>query len=128
MESQIPESVARFIAQNIGSLEQLEILLLLASVPEQEWSIEAVYNIVRSSPSSVAERLEELRQRGLLFASETKPTTYRFAPKPMEAAQIVEALAHEYKERRVKVVELVYAPRAEPLKTFADAFKFRKEP
>ena len=128
MESQIPESVARFIAQNIGSLEQLEILLLISSVPEQEWSIEAVYNIIRSSPQSVAERLEELRQRGLLSGSETKPVAYRFTPRPPEVAQVVEALAHEYKERRVKIVELIYSPRAEPLKTFADAFKFRKEP
>jgi len=127
MESQIPEPVARFIASHIGSLEQLEILLLLAADPKHDWSIDAVYNVIRSSPSSVSERLEELRLRGLLSVSGAKSATFRFDPKSPELLPIVDALAHEYKERRVRIVELIYSPRAEPLKTFADAFKLRKD-
>jgi hypothetical protein len=129
MESRIPDNVARFLALHIRSLEQLEILMLVWSHPEQDWTAESVYNIVRSSRSSVGERLEELHGQGLLSLNRSStPISYRFAPNPPELVEIVAALAHEYKERRVKVVEIIYAPRTEPLKGFADAFKLRKEP
>jgi len=127
MEGAIPESVARLIAVHIRSLEQLEILLLLAGKPEQWWSIDAVYDVVRSSRGSVAERLDELRLQGVLAQADGK-MEYRYWPQSPELADAVQSLSHLYKERRVKIVEMIYAPPpAEPLKGFADAFKFKKE-
>jgi len=126
MEGPIPEPVVRLIATHIGTLEQLEILLLLAGRPQQAWSVDAVYKVIRSSRSSVAERLEELRLQGLLaFAEEKKE--FRFQPQSPEIGTAVELLAQSYKERRVKIVEMIYSPPAEPLKGFADAFKFKKD-
>lgn len=126
MEGPIPDSVARFLAAHVRSLEQLEILLLLAGQPAKEWSEGEVYDVIRSSHGSVRERLVELRNQGLLLAGSSS-TGFRFAPPSAEIAATVEALAQLYKERRVKIVEMIYAPPAEPLKGFADAFKFKKE-
>ena len=126
MESQIPEIVARFIAANIRSLEQLEILLLVASRVQEEWDAESVNNQIRSSTASVAERLEELTRLNLLHRSDGP--RYRFNASSTDLAAI-EALAREYKDRRVKIVELIYSqPQpTDPVRGFADAFKFRKD-
>jgi hypothetical protein len=126
MEGPIPDSVARFLAAHVRSLEQLEILLLLAGQPSKEWSGDEVYDVIRSSQGSVRERLGELRNQGLLLAN-SHGTAFRFAPSSVEIAATVESLAQLYKERRVKIVEMIYAPPAEPLKGFADAFRFKKE-
>ncbi|HTD65305.1 MAG TPA: hypothetical protein VK846_02090 [Candidatus Limnocylindria bacterium] len=126
----MPESVVRFIASHIRSLEQLEVLLLLSAQPHRDWTAADVYNVVRSSEASIFERLDELRMSGLLSSVESGGSvakTYRFAPSSPELAAVTDLLAHEHKERRVKIVELIYSPQAEPLKGFADAFKFKKD-
>ncbi len=127
MESHVPESVVRFIASFIHSLEQLEILLLLAAPPSREWTVNEVYKVVRSSEGSVAERLKDMKACGLLVSNSSSDPTYRFMPKNPDLARCTELLAHEYKERRVKIVELIYAPKVEPLKGFADAFRFKRD-
>jgi hypothetical protein len=125
MEGPIPDSVARLIAAQIRSLEQLETLLLLAGNPQKEWSAEEVYSVIRSSRGSVAERLEELRWQGLL--SVAADARYRYAPQVPETAAAIELLALLYKERRVKIVEMIYSQPSDPLRGFADAFKFKKD-
>lgn len=127
MEGPIPESVARLIAVHIRSLEQLEILLLLAGQPEHRWSVDTVYSVIRSSRLSVAERLEELRLQGLLVFADGDKREFCFHPQAQEVSSAVKLLAQFYKERRVKIVEMIYSLPAEPLKGFADAFKFKKE-
>jgi hypothetical protein len=125
METPIPEPVARFLAVHVRTLEQLEILLLLASQPERAWSVDAVYDVIRSSRSSAAERLDELRLQGLLSVSEAG--MYRYQPQVPEIAAVVETLAQLYKQRRVKIVELIYSQPTDPLQHFAEAFKFKKD-
>jgi hypothetical protein len=127
MEGPIPESVARLIAVHIRSLEQLEILLLLANKPEQAWTVDGVYDVIRSSRASVAERLEELRLQGLLVFAGEPQRDFKYRPQSPELDDAVHALGQLYKERRVKIVEMIYAAPAEPLKGFADAFKFKKD-
>jgi hypothetical protein len=127
MEGPIPESVVRLIAVHIRSLEQLEVLLLLADHPDQVWNTDAVYNVIRSSRSSVAERLEELRLQGLLAFANANQREFRYQPSSPAISQAVQSLGQCYKERRVKIVEMIYTPPAEPLKGFADAFKFKKD-
>lgn len=126
MEGRIPEPVVHLIATHIRTLEQLEILLLLAGRPQQAWTIDGVYDVIRSSRSSVAERLEELRLQGLVAVAGAK-REFRFQPQSPEIGTAVELLARSYKERRVKIIEMIYSPPAEPLKGFADAFKFIKD-
>jgi hypothetical protein len=125
MEAPIPESVARFLAAHVRSLEQLEILLLLAASPERVWTADSVNAVVRSSAASAAERLAELRALGLLAVDDSK--AYRYAPPNRDVSAAVEELAHFYKERRVKIVEMIYAPPSDPVRGFADAFKLKKE-
>ncbi|MGV3533595.1 MAG: hypothetical protein ACO1QR_14605 [Chthoniobacteraceae bacterium] len=121
----IPTQVREFLRQHIQSVEQLEILLLVAASPEREWSIGAVYEVIRSSERSVTTRLEEFTAKGFLVCSPGPPATYRYAPKNEMLRSGVTETAKVYLERRVRVVEAIFSPDLDPLQGFADAFKFR---
>jgi hypothetical protein len=54
----IPEDVYRFLYQNIESVEQLELLMLLFQAPERGWSPVQVAEALASHRSSVSRRLE----------------------------------------------------------------------
>ena len=92
MEASITEEVRRFIATHITSLEQLEVLLLVSALPDREWSADAVYQVVKTNPALVTQRLEEFAQRGMMIRS-GEPPIYRYAPNS-DAAYSFCSLAH----------------------------------
>jgi hypothetical protein len=57
-ESAFSKELDAFIAAEMKSLEQLEILLLLSGNPHKFWSASTVYEVIKSSPVSVAARLQ----------------------------------------------------------------------
>lgn len=128
MEVSIPEEVRQFVGKNIRSLDQLEVLLLVGALPDREWSVESVYNVVRSSPSVVQERLESLVAAGIL-ARNGEPPVYRYQPRTEELSRAISALSATYKLSRHKIVELIYAPSKpdDPLTSFTEAFRFKRK-
>lgn len=121
----IPTQVRQFLGQYIKSVEQLEILLLLANSPQKEWTAAGVYAVIRSSERSVAARLEEFKEQGFFENKPGPPATYRYAPKNEMLRSGVAETAKLYQERRVRVVEAIFSPDIDPIQGFADAFKFR---
>ena len=71
-ETGFSTELEEFIAAEIQSLEQLEILLLLSGNPHRWWTSQSVYEVVKSSLASVEDRLNEMAGRGLL-KRETTP-------------------------------------------------------
>lgn len=124
-EEDIPKEVVEFVSEHIASMEQLEVLLLLSSHPEKEWAVEAVFSQIQSSPASVAQRLQEFCDRG--FFIQPSPQLFRYSPKTPNLSNTVQALAKAYKERRVKIIELIYRKPVDDVQSFADAFKLRKD-
>jgi hypothetical protein len=106
-------------------MEQLEVLLLLSSQPEKEWTAEAVFSEIQSSPASVAQRLQEFCDKGFLI--QPSPNFFRYSPKTVALFNTVRTLAAAYKEKRVKVIELIYRKPVDDVQSFADAFKIRKD-
>jgi len=121
----ISTQVREFLRQYIQSVEQLEILLLLAGTPNREWTLGAVYEVIRSSERSVATRLDEFTEKGFLACTPGPPATYRYTPKNEMLRSGVTETAKVYQERRVRVVEAIFSPDLDPIQGFADAFKFR---
>jgi hypothetical protein len=118
----------KFIAAEIQSLEQLEILLLLSGNPHRWWTAESVYEVVKSSLPSVKDRLREMLTRGLLRQEAGHSgTRYQFAPDNPELWKIVSDLREAYKERSVKVVQAIYSKPPDAVQEFARAFRVRKE-
>lgn len=126
-ETGFSEELKQFIATEIQSLEQLEILLLLSGNPHRWWTATSVYEVIKSSRASVEERLSELAQRGLLKAEGDRDRSYQFAPHSDHLWQAVSQLRDAYKERPVKVVQAIYSKPRDGVQEFARAFQIRKD-
>jgi hypothetical protein len=117
------------LKEQVRSIEQLEILLLLRESPERKWTGDDVYRTVRSSERSVAQTLEELSRRGLLIMNpQASPPDFQFGPQSETLKQTIDRLAHLYAERRVRIVEAIYSERISAVDEFAKAFRLRKDP
>lgn len=124
-KDEIQEDVRKLIAEHIVSVEQLEVLLLLRSRPDETWTAERVSETVRTSPRSAEKRLSDLARRSL--AEEAPDGGYRYAASG-RFARAVGALAEAYAERRYTVIELIFSKPIENLRVYSDAFLFRKDP
>jgi hypothetical protein len=127
-EREIPDEVRRFIAERIDSAELLEALLLIHSDQQREWSPEDVAGSIYTVPASATRRLEQLVEQGLAASNGTGNPRYRWSPADAALARQVDALAAAYRSDRVAVINLIYARPADPLRSFADAFRLRRDP
>lgn len=123
----LPAPVKQLLARNIQSVEQLEVLLLLRGQPQRAWTAAEVFDVIRSSQSSIASRLQAFTAQGFLVEEKGAPATYRFAPKDQNLQAAVDQTATVYQTWRVRVIEAIFAPEADPVQSFADAFKLRKD-
>ena len=125
MAEQLPSTVREFLARYIRSVEQLEVLLLVQDQPNRSWSAGDVYSVIRSSEGSIAARLEAFAKEG--FLAHENDGRYRYAPQNTDLRAAVEQTAAAYKTWRIRVVEAIFTPPSDPVQSFADAFKLRKD-
>ena len=126
-QADIPETVRSFVAQHIESAELLETLLLVHSAPERQWTPEEVARSIYTVPAGATRRLEQLVAMGLVSSNGAPNPAYRYAPSRAGLAAQVDALAAAYRANRVALINLIYARPPDPLRSFADAFKLRKD-
>jgi hypothetical protein len=126
-ESGFSEQLEHFIAREIASLEQLEILLFVSGNPHKWWTVQDVYNVVKSSPPSVGDRLNEMVERGFLQKEIDAETRYQFAPANEDVWNVTSELRNAYKEKPVKVVQAIYSKPPDAVQEFAKAFRLRKD-
>lgn len=122
----LPAAVRDFLVRYIRSVEELEVLLLVRSDPERWWTPAEVYDSVRSSRPSITQRLEAFTAAGFLTKSGNEPSVFRYTPDE-KLGRALDETAAAYRTWRVRVIETIFAGEVDPLKSFADAFKFRKE-
>jgi hypothetical protein len=124
----VPREVRRFIAGNIDSVGQLEVLLLVRSDPERHWSAAEVSWALRSGHSWAEVQLEYLRVEGLLVAGENNDPRYRYEPARPELAPVITRLSEAFESQRADVIRLVFSQRpSERLRAFSEAFLLRSE-
>lgn len=124
MAETLDHQLRRFISQHISSVEQLEILLLLAAEESKTWSVDEVFAVIQSNRQSIEARLKGMVETGFLELKEA--SRFRYKPTNEERAASVRALEIAYKQSRVKVIEAIFSP-IDPAKTFADSFRIKKE-
>ena len=123
----LPPEAVRFIGAHIRSISQLEILLLLRESGES-LSITQINERLRSSPAFVEREVAALISAGLAASAEgTIPLCYRYSPASDTLANSVAQLAGLYADYRVRVIAAIYS-RIDPMQTFAEAFRIRKDP
>jgi hypothetical protein len=119
----ITDEVAAFLSAHIDSIDRLEILLFLRQRASQSWSAAEVAKELRIGLAAAADQLARLAKDDLL----TLGPRYRYAPLTPALAQAVDALERAYHERRVSIITLIFSKPNEKIRTFADAFKLRKD-
>ncbi|WP_170319918.1 winged helix-turn-helix domain-containing protein [Polyangium spumosum] len=124
----MPDEVARFIADHITSVEQLEILLLLRSTPEEEWTARAISESLRTSEQSVSRRLADLESGGLVASRPgSAQRVYQYAPATDALRDGVTNLSSAYTELRYKVLDSIFSNPISNLHVYAEGFRFRKD-
>ena len=84
---------------------------------------------LRTNPQSIATRLEGLRAGGFVGPGATLPEpSYRYAPRNRDLLDGVDALADAYAVRRVAVITFIIAKPSDRIRSFADAFRLRRDP
>jgi hypothetical protein len=119
----VPKEVERFIAAEIESVEQLEVLLLLRGAADKEWTAREVARALVSQVDSAGAWLEVMAGSGLLRKAEGG---YRYAPPSAEVERTVDALAESFAKYRVTVIALIFSKPSDRVRLFSDAFRIRR--
>jgi hypothetical protein len=119
----VPKDVERFIATDIDSVEQLEVLLLLRAAPDKHWTAKEVARALVSREDSAAHWLARMTERGLLTQLDNR---YRYAARKPEPGRTIDALAESFAKYRVTVVALIFSKPSERVRLFSDAFRIRR--
>lgn len=107
----------------MGSVEQLEVLLLLRDDAGIGWTAAAVNARLRSTQESIGRRLGLLAADGLVVRNGDE---YHYEPGKHE--RVVAEVAACFKSRRVAVIETIFSGDDEAARTLADAFRIRRKP
>ena len=126
MPDTVPEAVRRLLLGRIGSIAELEVLLLLLRTAPDEWDAARLAREQRVDAAWAAEQLASLARSGLL-REDAAHGRYRFEPATPEIAKAVEALAAYYADRPLRVVALLYSQPLDRIRGLADAFRIRRE-
>jgi hypothetical protein len=121
----LSEELERFIRDTIKSLWALELLLLVARERDRPWTPADLNRELRGHIRLVADILAQFERSGLVKLE--GDGQYRFAPATAELASAVDELRAAYADRPLTVVKTVIAAPDEKIRTFADAFKIRKD-
>lgn len=123
-----PENVKQFLDAYIESIDQLEILRILAEVPTRVWDIGDLATQLQLTSIIAQTQVKALYSRGLLPTdAEGKGPLIRYGPQNPALELALSQVLQLYRERPVTMIRMVYAQANERLKAFADAFKLRKE-
>ena len=122
----IPSELREFLASKFGSPEQVDVFLLLHRRAERGWTPAEVGAELGMAPQSAGMRLFLLASSGLLAAEGDAEAVYRYVADPALDA-LAALLAEAYAEQRQELYAVVTnAPRPDPARQFADAFKLKK--
>jgi hypothetical protein len=125
-ESDIPPNLRTFINEHIRSVVELEVLLLMQQDPARRWTSLDLGRALRIDPGWTERELFDLNRRGLVTKIPGEPPLYHFTDSPPLQA-IVSQLQDVYIQRRVSIIQLIFAKPSEPIQSFADAFRLRKD-
>ncbi len=123
-ENAIPPDLLEFIARHIESVEQLEILCLLAENPSRGWLVQEVLRCVQSTEKSVEQCLQAFAACEL--AVKNVEGAFRFSSTTSQLTNAATKLVRAYRERRVAIIEMIYKGR-DGAQHLAEAVRLRKD-
>jgi hypothetical protein len=123
----LPDNVRRFLANDVISVERLDVLLFLYRNATRWWAAPKLGTELEMPPDAVQSHLEHLSTRNLLDVRIAESVIFCFKPLNEELAQLVEAVARaHYQDRDAVGGALTDRHPAEGARLFAEAFRLRK--
>lgn len=120
---ELSKETIEFLQKNFGSVEQLELLLLLRNDPERSFSVKELSAVVRSHEDSVASRMTILTRMGVVHKT---GDTFHYSRKDPEMERLVALISEAYIVRRYTVIGLIYSGENDGLQSFSQAFNLGK--
>ena len=121
----LPANVDRFLRGTVRSVWELELLLLLRRQRARLWTADELVRDLRASVLIVADSLDSLQKVGLV--SRNANEQYQYWPITPELDHLVDDVAAAYASSPVAVTEAILSSPSSSVRTFADAFKIKKD-
>jgi len=121
--NQIPPDVREFVRQQIKSVLQLELLLLLHRTRERTWTVSEISQELAIHPEITETHILRLEELALVQVAATAPTSYVYGPKDQNDEMIIEKLAISYAKQRVGIFSLILSESNSRIRRFAEAFR-----
>jgi predicted ArsR family transcriptional regulator len=108
---------------------ELEALLIVSGQPGREWRAPDLSQALYIAPAAARDQLARLQACGLLrrVGGPDAEPAFRYEPGDPGLVATVAELAVEYAQRRVRVIELIYSRPSDSVRSFAHAFKFKRD-
>ncbi len=123
----IPDETLRFLGRCVGSVEQLDILLLLYREPERWFTPAAMADALYASVSSVERSLQHLNASKVADIRPAPELAYRFAAREPGVHDAMAKLVKSYRERRLAILTAIAVKPMDEVQSFANAFRFRPD-
>ena len=127
-ETGISAQVRNFLAAHVESVLELEVLLLLRERPDRSWTAAELAQDLKIDVTWAGAQLAKLAGDKILQPDSANIGQYRYAPASPEMDAVIGEVANAYASHRVTIIGLIFSKPTSTLKTFADAFRIRKEP
>ncbi len=124
MPDDFPQEVKWFINQHIESLAELEVLLYIRQHRDRQIHPHEVANRMALTSEMANSIMANLVRVG--FAAK-KESCFQYQANETASDELIGKLADIYRDRRLAVTNEIYSKPLTKVKTFADAFRFRKE-
>ena len=112
---------------HVTTMTHVEVLLFLRRDPSRSWRAADLPESVTGGSTETARRcLDELQGARLLVGSDGEDG-YRYAPASDELRSATDELDAMYNQRPVTLVRALYSRPATAVRSFADAFRLRRE-
>jgi hypothetical protein len=121
----ISDDVLHFLQSFLPSVWTLEVLLLMRRAPAQGWTAQRINAELRASTLIVSNALAALIAAGLVV--EDADALFCYRPVRAELGTLVDRLAMAYTETPFAVTQAILASPNEKIRTFADAFRVKKD-
>lgn len=122
----VSDRARRFLADEIGSVERLYVLLFMHRQATRWWAADSLAEELEMPAHTVQSHLEHLSARNLLDVRIAESVIYLYKPGREELAQLVEEVARAHYLHRNEVVAVLTRRASDSARLFADAFQLRK--
>ena len=127
-EPVVPLEVQQFVLDRIGSIAQLEALLIMRNAPDTWWASSSLAERLYISEFACRAELEALKSQGLLLGrQEDIGWQFRYSPSNGELREFVDRLVYYYSKHLVVISNLIHTKPRTRIHEFAEAFSLKKK-